>query len=600
MTWTDTERLLRNKITAMDGRLRFSYHTEMPWGDLVDGAWPDKAGQGYSQITRAEIVFRGETAFNPSDTYLKSTGREIALSRAFLMMFPHRTGPAKELSARAYNTLQGGGTPPPKPVVTPGQLQMRLDKQVDKAVSRGVRRKTSQRKATPGYCALEVPPRREGHMTYESHYQEIRTRTVDVSDEVLRLRSLWVSQKYASQTVTLKYDYVIGTLNEVLEYVDTVLDNAERAGSVFREGGEGVLPCASRVDEWRSIRGDSRTHGLVNIMPELLKYVKIRRLGDAENVGIFAHPDDIVVVEEKVDGANFRFMRGKRGVVFGSRNNMIGSWTPEDGLVLTQKGFTKAAQFVVDTLQEDASRLNKDYVYFGEAMHKHTIPYDFENTPAFIGFDIWVDSSDSVAAQSSSESGGYLPHGAKKDAFERIGLPVVPLRWAGALRDMPHPDDLESFIGKSSLPGDVNAEGVTIKSYSRLNGFGRQMFAKIVSDDFKEVNNVVFGSNKKSLDSSAMAAEEYATPARIRKTIERLRDESGVPVTMRLMVELHPAVSEDILREEIINIFNSKNYRAIDFGLFRKFVASKCVVALKNYLAERATADLVVDQGEPE
>lgn len=53
------------------------------------------------------------------------------------------------------------------------------------------------------------------------------------------------------------------------------------------------------------------------------KYVKIKQLGDEENENIFAEPEDEIVIQEKIDGANFRFMIKDGKIIFGSRTREL-------------------------------------------------------------------------------------------------------------------------------------------------------------------------------------------------------------------------------------------------------------------------------------
>ena len=53
------------------------------------------------------------------------------------------------------------------------------------------------------------------------------------------------------------------------------------------------------------------------------KYVKIRQLGHEENEDIFKNPKDDIIMEEKIDGANFRFMLSKGNIIFGSRTQEL-------------------------------------------------------------------------------------------------------------------------------------------------------------------------------------------------------------------------------------------------------------------------------------
>lgn len=47
------------------------------------------------------------------------------------------------------------------------------------------------------------------------------------------------------------------------------------------------------------------------------KYVKIKEIGHEDNEHIFSDDDDNIIVQEKIDGANFRFMVKKGKVLLG-------------------------------------------------------------------------------------------------------------------------------------------------------------------------------------------------------------------------------------------------------------------------------------------
>ena len=52
-------------------------------------------------------------------------------------------------------------------------------------------------------------------------------------------------------------------------------------------------------------------------------YNKIKIVGDFDNKGIFDNPEDEIVIEEKIDGANFRFMIKGDDIIFGSRTQEL-------------------------------------------------------------------------------------------------------------------------------------------------------------------------------------------------------------------------------------------------------------------------------------
>ena len=57
------------------------------------------------------------------------------------------------------------------------------------------------------------------------------------------------------------------------------------------------------------------------------KYGKIKALGCSDSYGIFDNPKHTIYVQEKIDGANFRFIIHNGKPVFGSRNLQTTSLT---------------------------------------------------------------------------------------------------------------------------------------------------------------------------------------------------------------------------------------------------------------------------------
>ena len=109
------------------------------------------------------------------------------------------------------------------------------------------------------------------------------------------------------------------------------------------------------------------------------------------------------------------------------------------------------------------------------------------------------------------------------------------------------------------------------------------MFAKIVDDEFKEKSKGLFGGSSESrkLNNSDKIAEIYATPGRIEKIIHKLHDE-GYTIEMPLMKELFVRVIDDILEEEIIEIYNQ--FDSINFKELSKAVSKRCPKVLKKVM----------------
>jgi hypothetical protein len=299
---------------------------------------------------------------------------------------------------------------------------------------------------------------------------------------------------------------------------------------------------------------------------EFRKYDKIKRIGMVETQDIFKD-NDIITIEEKLDGANTSFFVKDGNIIFGSRNQQMTSNEGEDTNV--QKMFMACVNYVRDILKDkDLSLLNGKIVY-GENMVKHTLNYDWEMTPPFVAFDIY-----------DVETGKYLATNDKMALFEEYQLipaPIISITLAEYVKE----DIEESYISTSKYAPKDNpfkAEGVVIKNYAK------QIFAKYVREEFKEDNKKVFGGGKKDAkNDDEVIVAKYCTNARINKQIYSMINEEGIALEMAMMKQLPNKVWEDIIEEEYKTILTTK-YK-LDISNIRKMVAKRCLEVLKQMIA---------------
>jgi hypothetical protein len=263
----------------------------------------------------------------------------------------------------------------------------------------------------------------------------------------------------------------------------------------------------------------------------------------------------------------------------GSRERILG---PFDGNVWANNSsqFKKVIDWLASQLK--AEDLNPYFVYFGEDLsHPHTVKYG--KAPPFLGFDIMaLPPEGSVAAEKGGPA--FLSTAAKRREFERLGLPFIEPH---AVLTNPKSEDLEQFLKLTSYDTKL-PEGIVIKNYERLNGWGRPLFAKIVNDDFKEVNKAVWKGIKRMSNVEREIATTYVTQARVAKAVARLI-ESAIwtgPARMEMMPVLYKAVVHDILEEEVITLM--EKYKQFNYDFLCKEVAAKTAVALKNLIAGQA------------
>ncbi|WIV66381.1 RNA ligase family protein [Natrialbaceae archaeon AArc-T1-2] len=244
---------------------------------------------------------------------------------------------------------------------------------------------------------------------------------------------------------------------------------------------------------------------------------------------------------EKVDGANFRFQLQESGLIrFGDRSRVYDD--PDD----VPEPYQHAVRHVQENLERDALRSAvddvEDVVFFGEAMHRHTIEYDWERTPSFLGFDVW-----------SAEVGAFRPPDAVEGIFEGIGLEAV-----NAVERELHTRDFDpdSYTIPDSAWYNGPAKGVVIR-----NKQGDR--AKLLHPDFQDVDETT------PVDASAEElAATYATRRRF-ETVAATLEDRGQPVTFETLYE---RVLEDIVREEHKQLYDGEG--SLEMGTFRSEVSA--------------------------
>ncbi len=299
---------------------------------------------------------------------------------------------------------------------------------------------------------------------------------------------------------------------------------------------------------------------------EFEKYHKIKMLGDDDNKEIFTNPKDEIIVEEKVDGGNFRFMFGDKGLIMGSRTRELDEDNPNCN------AFKRCMELIKDKCNRTKLVINGNFIYYGECMIQHTFCYDWEKMPPYLGFDI-----------KDVSTGKYLSYAKKIKLFKELDLPIVPLIKKCKVKDLGKLTEKDIPLSKYPHPSDKNyqtAEGIVLKNYNT------QQFAKIVQEVFREKARETFGTNKKwaENDNDRLVAV-YCTNARIDKIIFKLIDD-GKKLGMELMEDLPKRLLNDIYEEHWKEICFS-NW-SINFRDIRKKMSKRCVAVLKQMMANNA------------
>lgn len=242
---------------------------------------------------------------------------------------------------------------------------------------------------------------------------------------------------------------------------------------------------------------------------EQKKYIDIERLKDKYVDGF--QPGDNIVVQEKIDGANFsiRYDEETDSVIAFSRkrtlelgNNLRGAW--EWSQKLDKESVHKV--------------LGNTSVLFGEWLVSHTINYPDDKYQNAYFYDVW-----------NTETENYLTQDKVRDIVEQLGLIYVPVFYEGEFRSWEH---LKQFVGRTELGGE-NGEGIVIKNMTRLNDSNTRLpfYTKIVADHFAEKKSVRKFDDGKLEHRAKMQAivESVVTEARVRKLVHKMVDEGLIP-----------------------------------------------------------------------
>lgn len=299
------------------------------------------------------------------------------------------------------------------------------------------------------------------------------------------------------------------------------------------------------------------------------KYPKIKCFGDRDTDKLLEDHNDVIYIEEKIDGANFRFMPTEDNrIIFGSHNQSIGDNTNEIGGT-----WKRCTDFILDRIKDKDVLKYAGYIFYGECCIPHSIQYYWDTMSIFIGYDVMKDDV-------------FVSFEEKCKIFTELDLPIVKSYQATTAEYINNNPPCEDDIPNSAY-GTVKAEGLVFKNYRT------QTFIKYVSQKFKEVNKAKFGESKKfcANDNDKFIAT-YCTNARIDKHIFKLVD-SGYALEMQLMKYLPSVIWNDIVEECAVDILN-ENW-TLDLRQCRKNVAKRCVAVLEMMISTQYVKNKAVE-----
>ena len=296
------------------------------------------------------------------------------------------------------------------------------------------------------------------------------------------------------------------------------------------------------------------------------KYIDIERLKPNYCDGF--HVGDQIVIQEKVDGANF-------SIRYDSETDTIKAFSRKRELDLSNN--LRGAWEWSQKLDKDKIKqvLGDNLILFMEWLVSHSVPYPQERYNNAYCYDIY----DTVTNK-------WLPQSIVKEKVAELNLIYIPVFYEGEFISWEH---IKSFVGRTDLGGDFG-EGIVVKNMTNLNSDNLKLpfYVKIVCEKFCETKG---HKQEKPVDMEVVQEREEAkalvatvvTKARVTKLIHKMVDDGIIPENWdnhdmsTIAKNLGRNVYEDCVKEES-DIVNQVG------ALFGKFASSTAMSLAREIL----------------
>lgn len=301
-------------------------------------------------------------------------------------------------------------------------------------------------------------------------------------------------------------------------------------------------------------------------MKEIKKYTDIIRYGKSSTQGVIKE-GDIISITEKIDGANASFTYDV--------DNPLGVSCYSRRLPLTNDNTLRGFYgWVSDNIVPIKEKLNPRYRYIGEWLVSHKIQYQEDRYNQFYMFSIWDEETEQ-----------YLSDDIVISEAERLGLKTVEYFYRGEFISYEH---MSSFIGKSNMTKVPNmGEGIVVKNSNYFDNFGKQVFVKLVSEKFAEVQKQKLPKNPNINEKEVAIIKSILTKPRVEKLMLKLVDEGlmnkddfVIENMGKLLKLLGNRVLEDMIKEEKDTLAN------IEEQFLKKQIGKILPLTLKEVLKE--------------
>ena len=291
------------------------------------------------------------------------------------------------------------------------------------------------------------------------------------------------------------------------------------------------------------------------------KYMHIERFGNDEVQGIELGG---CYVFPKIDGTNASVWFEDGEVRCGSRNRELSSDNDNAGFY----AFASKDERIYSFLSEFSS-----FRLYGEWLVPHTFKkYHDDAWRKFYIFDVYSDTYDKYVSYKEYES-----------LLKAYRLDFIPplCKMNNATYDALLTElDKNGYLVKD---GEGSGEGIVIKNYDFKNCFGRTVWAKIVSQKFKDRHPVEMGVTVKQMKEMAEQAivDKYVTKHLVDKVYAKIVNEMN-GWSSKYIPRLLQTVFYDLVTEETWNFVKDMKMPTVNF----KTLNTLTIIAIKKLKPE--------------
>ena len=283
-----------------------------------------------------------------------------------------------------------------------------------------------------------------------------------------------------------------------------------------------------------------------------IKYQHLERYGNTEVEGIEV---GTCYVFPKLDGTNGSVWYDN-GIKAGSRNREL-------TLDNDNAGFLNAMAF--DDAVWNVIRDNPDFILYGEWLVPHTLKtYNDDAWRKFYVFDVFDRNKERLLS--------YDEYSAPLIAAGINVIAPIAIIKNGSI------DHFTECLSKAHYlvkDGEGSGEGVVIKNYDYKNKYGRQTWAKIVTNEFKAKHHIAMGAPVVGCEIvEEKIVAKYVTQALVDKVVAKITNEME-GWSSKYIPRLIHTVYYDLVTEETWNFVKEFKNPKIDFKVLSHYTTAK-------------------------